>query len=205
DNLAGNGMVGNGASNQAATQGIVGQGLVWASQIEGVDHESTAEDVIGYMFDSLWYSDAGTFATGEGDTTYTITARDAGDVTGGINAAEHVLGMSDAQTIFARYFNNTMNRGKLQRAERPPSHSEDAEYTLPLPPAAGGKYGQAAVYNAEVEYDTASDEWSVTDPMFDTEGALYLANQDIWISQWGGRFFEGRGVPGKNDTPPSSE
>jgi hypothetical protein len=36
-NVEGNGRVSNGADNQAATQGIVGQGLVWASQIDGVD------------------------------------------------------------------------------------------------------------------------------------------------------------------------
>jgi hypothetical protein len=201
DNLTGNGKVQNGAANQAATQGIVGQGLLWASEVDGVDHESTAEDVIGYMFDSLWDEDAGTFASGENADTYTISARDAGDVTGGINAADVVLGRSDAKSTFARYFNETFNRGQLQRAERKPSRSESAEHTLPLPPQAGGEYGQAAVYNAEVEYDTGADEWSVTDDTFDTEQSLYLANQDIWISMWGGQFYDGRGVPGKNDTP----
>lgn len=57
------------------------------------------------------------------------------------------------------------------------------------------------MYNAEVEYDADADEWSVTGRTFDTEGALYLANQDIWISHWGGDFFQGRGVPGQNDSP----
>jgi hypothetical protein len=57
------------------------------------------------------------------------------------------------------------------------------------------------VYNAEIEYDTDSDEWTVTDERFDTEQSLYLANQEIWISQWGGEFYQGRGVPGENDTP----
>jgi hypothetical protein len=89
----------------------------------------------------------------------------------------------------------------LQRAERPSSRSEEAEYTLPLPPKAGGEYGQAAVYNSEVEYDTSAGEWSVTDDRFYTGDALYLANQDIWMSQWGGDFYEGRGVPGTNDEP----
>ena len=202
ENLAGNGMVENGAANQAATQGIVAQGLLWASQLDGVDHTGTAEDVLGYVLDELWDEDAGTFATGEGDTTYAMTARDAGDVTGGLNAAEAVLGM-DVKDVYARYFDQTFNRGRLQRAERPPSRDESAENTLPLPPAAGGEHGQAAVYNGEIEYDTGSGEWSVTDDRFYTAEALYLANQDIWISQWGGDFYQGRGVPGENDTPPS--
>ena len=205
DNLAGNGMVENGSENQAATQGIVAQGLLWASEMEGVDHTGTAEDVLGYMTDTLYDEDAGTFASGEGDSSYTITARDAGDITGGLNAADEVLGMEGAKELYATYFNNTVRRGRLQRAERPESRNESFEHTLPLPQNAGGEFGQSAVYNTEVEYDTDNDEWSVTDDSFTTADALYLANQEIWISQWGGDFYEGRGVPGQNDEPPSSE
>jgi hypothetical protein len=196
-------MVENGAENQAATQGIVAQGLLWASETDGVDHTDTAEDVLGYMTDTLYDEEAGTFASGEGESTYTITARDAGDITGGLNAADVVLGMEGAKELYATYFNNTVRRGKLQRAERPESRNESFEHTLPLPPEAGGEFGQAAVYNTEVEYDTEGDEWSVTDDSFTTADALYLANQEIWISQWGGDFYEGRGVPGQNDEPPS--
>jgi plastocyanin len=199
-NLEDNGRVANGASNQAATQGVVGQGLAWASQVDGVDRTDSAGDALGYLVDELWDDDAGTFASGTDASTYAITARDAGDITGGLNAADAELGM-DVNSEFARFFDQMFNRGRLQRAERPPSRDENAEHTLPLPPAAGGEYGQAAVYNAEVEYDPGADEWSVTDPTFDTEAALYLSNQDIWVSQWGGEFFQGRGVPGTNDTP----
>jgi len=200
-NLNGNGAVRNGATNRAATQGVVGQGLLWASEIDGVDHADTAGSVLGYMFDELWDEDAGTFAPGANEDVYTITARDVGDVTGGVNAADAVLGIDGVRDVYARYFNQTVNRGRLQRAQRPQSVDENAEHGPTLPPEAGGEYGQAAVYNAEVEYDTGADEWSVTDDRFDTEWALYLANQEIWISQWGGEFFEGRGVPGTNDTP----
>ncbi len=201
DKLSGNGRVENASNNQAATQGIVTQGLLWASQISGLDFESTATEVSGYMFDELWDSDAGTFSSGRDDSSYRITARDAGDVTGGVNAADVILNRSNAQDVFSTYFNNTFNRGRLQRAERPLSHQESSEYPLPLPNEAGGEYGQAAVYNTAVEYSTSNDEWSVVDDSFDTEQALYLANQDIWISHWGGEFYEGRGVPGTNDTP----
>ena len=199
-NLVSNGKVENGSDNQAATQGIVGQGLVWASELNGVDHTGIAEDVLGYLLEDLWDDEAGVYKSGESDTIYTITARDAGDITGGINAADAVLGL-DVQENYARFFNQTFNRGRLQRAERPQSRDENAEFTLPSPPAAGGEFGQAAVYNAEVEYDSKADEWSVTDDLFDTEGALYLANQDIWISHWGGEFYQGRGVPGRSDSP----
>jgi plastocyanin len=200
-NLTDSGRVENGADNQAATQGIVGQGLVWASQLDGVDHTDMAEDVLGYLLDELWDAEAGTFASSADATTYTISARDAGDITGGLNAADAVLDM-DIKEIYAEYFDQTINRGRLQRAERPPSRDENAENTLPLPPAAGGENGQAAVYNAEIEYDPDADEWTVTDDRFDTEQSLYLANQEIWISQWGGDFYQGRGVPGESDEPP---
>ena len=199
-NIDDTGRVENGAVNQAATQGIVAQGLSWASQLDGVDHTETARSVVDYLIEELWDEEAGTFASGRGEAVYTISARDAGDITGGLNAADAVLGM-DVKALYAEYFDRTINRGRLQRAERPPSRDESAENTLPLPPMAGGEHGQAAVYNAEVEYDTASGEWSVTDDRFDTEQALYLANQEIWISQWGGDFYQGRGVPGRSDTP----
>jgi len=201
DNLAGNGRVEGGADNQAATQGIVAQGLLWASQLDGVDRSDMADEVVGYMLDELWDPDGGTFMSGTDASTYAITARDAGDITGGLNAADAVLGRSGVQDTFATFFNQTFNRGRLQRAERPPSRSQDAEFPLPLPPNAGGEYGQAAVYNAEVEYDAEADAWSVTDPRFRTAEALYLANQDIWVGNWGGDFYQGRGVPGQSDTP----
>ncbi|MFB6219604.1 MAG: plastocyanin/azurin family copper-binding protein [Halobacteriaceae archaeon] len=199
--VQGNGKVGGGAPNQAATQGVVGQGLLWASQLEGVDHAGTAEEVLGYLLDELWDADAGTFATGTGDSTYRITARDAGDITGGLNAADAVLGTDGVKPVFASFFNNTMNRGRLQRAEMPPSRDSGAQYPLPLPPKAGGQYGQAPMYTAAVEYDTGADEWSVADDSFDTEGGMYLSNQDVWVGQWGEQFYEGRGVPGQTDTP----
>ncbi|MFC7059501.1 hypothetical protein [Halovenus salina] len=202
EELDGNGRVAGGAENQAATQGIVGQGLTWASQLDGVDHTDTAEDVLGYLRDDLFDEDARTFASGADDDTYRITARDAGDITGGVNAADAVLGM-DIRDQYAQFFNQTLNRGRLQRAQRPPSRSDDEEHAPPLPPAAGGEFGQAAVYNAAVEYDTGADEWSVVDDTFDTAGALYLSNQEIWISQWGGDFYRGRGVPGRSESPPA--
>jgi len=202
NNLAGNGMVQNGATNQAATQGIVAQGLLWASQLDGVDYTATAEDVLGYMTDSLWDDEAGTFAAGADADTYTITARDAGDITGGLNAADAVLGMSGTKDTFARFFDETFNTGRLQRAQRPPSVN-GRENEPPLPPKAGGEFGQAAVYNAEVQYDTDSGSWAVTDDSFRTAEALYLANQDIWVGNWAGDFYQGRGVPGESDTPPN--
>ena len=196
-----NGRVADGTANQAATQGLVGQGLVWASQVDGVDRLDPAEDVLGYFLEALWDDDAGTFASGPDDGTYTYSARDAGDVTGGLNAAEAVMGRSSVREVFPRFFDQTFNRGRLQRAERPPSHDPESANPLPLPPEAGGEYGQAAVYNGEVEYDVEAGTWTVTDGRFYTEEALYLANQDIWIGQWAGDFFQGRGVPGQNDAP----
>jgi hypothetical protein len=200
-NLASGGMVENGGANQAATQGVVGQGLLWASQVEGVDHRSTAESVLGYMAAELFDAEAGTFVSGPDTDTHTITARDAGDITGGVNAAINVLEMENLQQPYTHFFNQTFNRGRLQRAQRPVSRDENAEFTLPLPSEAGGEFGQAAVYDAAVEYDAGADEWSIADDTFDTEQALYLANQDIWISHWGGEFYQGSGVPGESDSP----
>ncbi|PSP55916.1 plasmid stabilization protein [Halobacteriales archaeon QS_1_67_19] len=201
-NVTDAGKVENGAQNQAATQGIVTQGLVWASQVEGVDRAGLAENVAGYLVENLWDEEVGVFTSAEGDSTYTFTGRDAADLTGGLNCADAELELDGTKERFATCFNELFNRARLQRAERPPSHDGNAEYPLPLPPKAGGEFGQAAVYNTEIQYDTESDTWRVTDDTFDCEQALYLANQDIWVSHWGGEFFQGRGVPGKSDEPP---
>jgi plastocyanin len=198
--LEDSGRVADGAENQAATQGMLAQGLLWASQIDGVDHTDFAASVTDYMTE-LYDEDAGTFASGEGDSTYRITSRDAADITGGINAAEAVLGR-DLKDTYATFFDQTFNRGHLQRAQRPQSVDDKAAEKLPLPPNAGGEYGQAAVYHDAVEYDTNADEWRVVDDGFTTADALLLSNQDIWIGQWAGDSFQGRGVPGKSDTPP---
>ena len=202
-NTDSSGRIAGGAANQAATQGIAGQGLLWATEgLDGVDRTGIAESVLGYLVEDLWARDAGIFAAGTDTSTHTYTARDAGDITGGVNAAEAVLGIEGVKPKYARWFDNTFNRGLLQRAQRPNSVDDSDSPRPPLPPAAGGEFGQAAVYNAEVEYDAGADEWSVTDARFDTEWALYLANQDIWVSQWAGEFYRGRGVPGGSDEPP---
>ncbi len=194
----GNGRVDGGAANLAATQGAVGQGLAWASQLEGLDRTGQAEPVLGYLLDELWDGDARTFATGPDAAEYAVTARDVGDVTGGLNAADAVLGIDGTRERYAAFFDGTVNAGGLQRAQRKPSVS-NREGEPPLPPAAGGEFGQAAVYNAEVTYD---GEWSVTDDTFRTADALYLANQEVWLGNWAGDFYQGRGVPGQSDEPP---
>jgi len=203
-NTGDDGRVGGGTANQAATQGIVGQGLLWATEgLSGVDRTDAAESVLGYLVEDLWNDEAGVFAATTDGTTHTYTARDAGDITGGINAADAVLGMDGVKEKYAQWFDATFNDAPLQRAQRPNSVDDSENPQPPLPPMAGGEFGQAAVYNAEVEYDADADEWTVTDDRFDTEWALYLANQDIWISQWGGDFYQGRGRPGASDEPPA--
>lgn len=197
EKVDGNGRVADAGSNEAASQGIVGQGLVWASQIDGVDRRDLAADVLGFLLDERWDPDAGTFATGPDASAYTITARDAGDITGGLNAAEAILGISGVRDTFATFFDETFNRGGLQRAQRPPSVNSGREDQPPLPPKAGGEFGQAAVYNAAVEYDTSAGEWAVVDDTFRTADALYLANQDVWIGQWAGDEYAGRGFPAR--------
>lgn len=192
------------AYNQAATQGIVGQGLAWATEgLDDVERSDTAERVLDYLVSDLWRDDIGLFAASDFNTTHSYAARDAADITGGVNAAINVLGIDGVEPKYARWFDETFNRGLLQRAQRPNSVDDADDPRPPLPQDAGGEFGQAAVSNAAVEYDADADSWIVDDDRFRTGWALQLANQDIWISQWGGSFFEGRGVPGRSDEPPS--
>ncbi len=71
-----------------------------------------------YLVQNLWDDDVGTFADGTDDGAYTITPRDTGDITGGVNAVDAVLGLDGVKQTFATHFNDTFNRGRLQRATR---------------------------------------------------------------------------------------
>jgi glucose/arabinose dehydrogenase len=197
--LGSDGRVEGGGTHQAATQGAVGQGFAWASQLDGVDRLEAADATMTYLLDDLWDDRAGTFASELDADTYTITVRDAGDITGGLLAADAVLEMDGVKDRFATHFEQTFNRGRLQRATRWQAYRPDGRYTLPVPQDAGGEFGQAAVYNGAVQYDTTTDEWRVTDDTFRTAGAMYCSNQELWISVWGGSEFPGRGVPGRSD------
>lgn len=86
------GLIANGSSHQAATQGAVGQRLLGVSQVDGVAHRDAARPVLEYLLDDLWDEQAGTFASGTNDETYRITPRNAGDITGGLDAADAILG-----------------------------------------------------------------------------------------------------------------
>ena len=114
---------------------------------------------------------------------------------------EPFLEMDGPQEAFTTYFEKTFNRGQLQRAQKMNSLYPSREHVLPLPPKAGGEFCQAPVYNTEVEYDVQADEWQVTDDTFTTGPAIYLANQDVWTSNWNGGFYHGRGVLGQTDEP----
>ncbi|WP_323191729.1 hypothetical protein [Halostella sp. PRR32] len=185
--------------NQAALQGAVGQGLLWATEgLSDVDHQDTADDVIDYLLDELWDPSSGTFDDELEDDVLTFSARDLGDIIGGINAADAVLDRGDVDNIFSEFFNNTVNRARLQRAERTQSRDPEADFPLPLPADAGDEeFGQAPVLNTEVQYDPRSDQWEVTDDLFTTEQAMYTANQLIWVGEFDGQSYPGSGVPGQ--------
>lgn len=202
ENVEGSGWVGSGALNQAATQGMVIQGLVWASRLGGVDYRALAERMLRYLLEELWDPDAGTFASGEGDTVYTISALDAADVVGGLNAGIHVLGRDDVEQVFGTFFDQTINRGRLQRADLSVLSGGESRHDLPHPGDAGGPFGKAPVFNGEVEYDTERDEWRVTDDRFRAYPAMALACQTAWMGRIGERPYPGFGIPGRSDTPP---
>ncbi|WP_323191730.1 hypothetical protein [Halostella sp. PRR32] len=160
--------------NLAARQGAVGQGLVYASTV-GIDAEDAARSVCSYLLDDLWNPIALTFASGRDADAHAISVRDAGDVIGGLHAAAS-LGIDGADDRFVEFYDNTFDRGRLQRAQRlAAADGEDQE--PPLPTGAGGRYGQAPVYNGEVAYDSRTDEWRVTDERYLADGGLYLAAQ----------------------------
>lgn len=79
-------------------------GVAWASRLDGVDHLGSVRDTLGYMRDSLFGENLGIYRAGAGNT-HSYTARDVGDITGGVNAANTVLGLGGVKEQYAQFFN----------------------------------------------------------------------------------------------------
>ncbi|WP_323191731.1 hypothetical protein [Halostella sp. PRR32] len=180
--------------NQAAVQGAVGQGLLLAEETAGTDSEVEGELAIEYLLDNLWQRGLDVFDDERPGPMTQLTVRDAGDIVGGLNAADEILNLEAVEdTIFPSFFRSLFIRGRLQRAERSESRDPDADFILPLPANAGGQFGQAPVYNTALAYDLPTDRWEVANARFSAT-AMYLATQSGWIGSFEGDTGD-RGIP----------
>ncbi|MEE9284113.1 MAG: hypothetical protein V3V35_00130, partial [Dehalococcoidia bacterium] len=156
-----------GRYRQAATQGAVVSGLVFAYKVTGAGaYREDALRAWRYL-ETLWDGTVSVYRSDEAASRYVYTARDVGDVVGAFNALINGLNI-DVEQRFADFFDGALNRSGLQIAEAAPTGGGQDADAIPDPFSAGGESGQAPVLATEVAYDTTSGQWSVTNPRFTT-------------------------------------
>ncbi|MFQ5860216.1 MAG: hypothetical protein ACE5IG_01540 [Dehalococcoidia bacterium] len=178
-------------ANQAASQGAVVAGLLFAFNATG----NTSYQVAGLRawryLQGLWNADAGVYKTGEVADKYVYTPQDVGDILAAFNSMLHILAY-DVGDRFAIFFRNSVKASGLQLAEGSDSGGATDEDEVPAPP----QVGKIPVMASEVTYDVEEETWEVTNGQFDTEMAMYASNEMIWIGIWDSKpAVPSRGIP----------
>lgn len=121
----------------------------------------------------------------------TYSTDDVAVILAGLNAGKLFATKGDAATpVFISFFDTILNKAPMQISapavegisayERKPDSRLHRSSLLPLPrKTTNGKFGTAPVFAASVTFDGKS--FKVQDDLFDTAGAMHLANEMIWF------------------------
>ena len=145
------------------------RGLIEAWRITGnVDYLNNAMDLWNEL-NSLWDDEAKTFAPTADSVTYEYTPWDAGLI---IGALSEIIAATDdgvpsdvkdeATDRFLDFFDSTIVASGFTH--------------LPVPTP-----GRSGLLVSNISYDTSTGTWTVNDARYTTAGALYAANEMIWI------------------------
>ncbi|MGD9734068.1 MAG: hypothetical protein AB7V58_00425 [Solirubrobacterales bacterium] len=148
-----------------------------------------AEDAWRNLNDRYWNDDPGLYEPDPGGASQAYTPALLADLTGALNVAQNVLDDGEAADRYAQLFVNVVDEGHLIASQLP--ETVEQHNGLPLPPKAGGKYGIAPVFQAEVSFDADSGKWSVSDGSFEAAAAMKLADEMFWTGTWAGKPVEG--------------
>lgn len=158
----------------------------------------------GKDLEALWDEKAGVYATEAGTGKYVYDPYRVGGVLAALNALrflgtpDNYFDVREARPLgsphlvdarYARFFDTMFIRSGLLPATGvdivPVKYKEREPLlhfthpALPLPPAAGGKFGRAPVFATEVTYESGA--WRVTNPRFTTAPGMFLAHMLVWI------------------------
>ncbi|MEL7644857.1 MAG: hypothetical protein AAGU04_01135 [Anaerolineaceae bacterium] len=184
---------GNALSNiktaNATENAFVIRGLIEAYRVSG---DTSYLTTAAASYDAL-YKDFN-FENGVFNSQSKYTIDDIGVLLGGINSvilfAGNKVDLNQAEELFTAVFLNLVNKSGLQQSVPPVEAGKDkfeqdnpliyyGYPTLPMPPMAGGDFGIAPVFAAEITY--TSGGWEITDPRFDAAGAMHTSNEFIWF------------------------
>ena len=173
-----------GAGNTLEDLALAVYGLTEAGRLFGeAAYTKAAAGLFRSRLAPLWDEALGVFRARNGGAPVVYTTRTVGAVIAALNAMrwhgpEDLA--TEARRLYPRFFENAVVRSGLLRASPLPLVSAKyleaepaasfAHPALPAPKDAG----LAPVFAAEVAYEHG--RWRVTNPMFRTEGAMFLAN-----------------------------
>lgn len=176
-------------TSNASENAFVIRGLIEAYRVSGdPSYLNIATATFNTLYDDFNFSD-GVFTS---QSKFTID--DIGVLLGAVNSvilfAGDEVDQTQAEELFTAVFLNLVNKSGIQQSVPPLELGKDKfeqEHpmiyygypTLPMPPMAGGDYGIAPVFAGEINY--ASGQWAVTDPRFDSAGAMHTSNEFIWF------------------------
>jgi hypothetical protein len=177
------------STSNATENAFVIRGLIEAYRVSGdVTYLSTAAATYDALYADFNFSD-GVFTS---QSKYTID--DIGVLLGAVNSvilfAGDMVDQTQAEELFTAVYLNLVNKSGIQLSVPPLEVGKDkfeqahpelfyGYPTIPLPPMAGGDYGIAPVFASEITY--TSGQWEVTDPRFDSAGAMHTSNEFIWF------------------------
>ena len=165
------------------------RGLIEAKRTLGINDGSIRTVAAAFLDD--FDMQKGGFAS---QSSYTID--DFGTIMGTLNALR-IFETADVDAdrvneVFRVFWEEVMNKGGLQLSAPPikvaksPFEYEGEPETYfrygpsqPVPPKAGGEFGIAPVFATAVAWKEG--KWQVTDPMFDSAGAMHASNEMIWF------------------------
>lgn len=169
------------------TQAAAIRGLLSAYQVSNDNKYKTAAlNTFDFIENHLWDDNNGVYKSAEDATTYTFDPKSVGVVVG---ALREILALGDSKTKplahyrLLQFFENAVDKSGFQQAEIAPTGGQDDNDDIPAPPmqtANGATNGTAPVPAGQVQFDTTSSQWSVTDYTFYTDKAFYAANEFMW-------------------------
>ncbi|MFQ5979319.1 MAG: hypothetical protein ACE5OZ_14420 [Candidatus Heimdallarchaeota archaeon] len=169
------------------TQAGAIRGLLAAYQVSNdAKYKAAALFAFDFLEKYLWDNANGIYKSSEGATTYSFTPKSIGVVSG---ALREILALNDALTSpiahyrYTQFFENAVDKSGFQQSEGAPTGGQDDNDGIPAPPmqtANGATFGTAPMPAGEVQFSTATAQWSVADYTFYTDEGFYAANEFMW-------------------------
>ncbi len=146
-------------------------------------YKKAALDAFDYMEKTLWDDDNGVYKSSEQASIYKFNPKSIG-VTDG--ALREIMNLGDtiskplAHFRLIQFFENAVDKSGFQQSESAPTGGQADNDGIPAPPmqtANGATNGTAPMPAGEVQFDTITSTWNVTDYTYYTDRGMYAANE----------------------------